>query len=155
MSKAQAMLFCSDCGAVLFPDGGWIVDHDGQEVGLCGDCVKRYRHDGGGPVRIGVTIPKVLAAIKGYMTKGKRSRKAYRKEIAMDGIEKLKTRVSKIESAPVVKAPPYMEVVYVGDASEIKPGQFGVIIPDRAFLAQLQRDGVCGAVIDCKPKGGV
>jgi hypothetical protein len=75
MTRKVLTLFCWDCGAAIFKGGDWIVNHDGQEVGLCGDCVKRYRHDGDGPVRIGVTIPKVLAAIKGYMNrqKGKRS----------------------------------------------------------------------------------
>ena len=47
--------------------GGWIIDHDGKPTGLCGDCVARYQRVGGGPVRIGVTIPKVLAAIGSYM----------------------------------------------------------------------------------------
>jgi hypothetical protein len=65
MEHDTTTLFCTDCMATIHKDG-WTVNRHGKDAGLCVDCVKRYRHGGDGPVRIGVSIPAVLAAIRAY-----------------------------------------------------------------------------------------
>jgi len=62
MVPKSLLLFCVDCMDTVHKDG-WSVNLDGKKVGLCGECCRRYRQEGSGPVAIKAVLPAVLDAI--------------------------------------------------------------------------------------------